>query len=204
MAYLRRVKPEPDATVAFSYENRLGVRYYLHEGKTKTGKSRYFFARAVRDGALTQVPRGFEVTESINGVVSVRREKHAEISIPLADVKLVEEAVDRHRHLRWFKVRAIGSAMHVFEPHPRPDEVRSIAEHAFFVGRIEQYVEERMAKAQYAPVMKFEMEADHYVVFRMTYRGRGGWSWPLATGKLPSLLKKFLPSVGTEKFFDLM
>jgi hypothetical protein len=107
MPHLRLVKPEAEAIRVFTYENRLGNRYYLHEGKTKTGKARYFF-------------------------------------------------------------------------------------------------EERMKKAQYAPVMKFEIEGDHYAVFRMTYRGHGGWSYPLATGKLQDLVKKFLPSVGTEKFFDLM
>jgi hypothetical protein len=49
--------------------------------------------------------------------------------------------------------------------------------------------------------MRFEIEGAGYVVHRMTY---GGWSYPLAAGKLQDLVKKFLPSVGTEKFFDLM
>jgi hypothetical protein len=92
----------------------------------------------------------------------------------------------------------------VFEPQTRPDELRAFAEHAFFTGRIEDHVEERMKKAQYAPVMKFEIEGDDYAVFRMTYRGHGGWSYPLASGKLDALVKKFLPNVGTEKFFDLI
>jgi hypothetical protein len=30
-------------------------------------------------------------------------------------------------------------------------------------------MEERMKKARYAPVMKFEREGDRYAVFRMTY-----------------------------------
>jgi hypothetical protein len=204
MAHLRLVKPEAETTKVFSYENRLGDRYYLHEGKTKTGKPKYFFARDVRNGALAEMPEGFETTESINGVVSVRRKKPGEVSIPPSDVKLVEAAVERHRHLRWFKVQAIGNAIQVFEPHPRPEELLAFAEHAYFTSSVESFVGDRMRKAQYTPVMKFEVEGDHYAVFRMTYRGRGGWSYPLAAGKLQDLVKKFLPVVGTERFFDLM
>lgn len=51
--------------------------------------------------------------------------------------------------------------------------------------------------------MKFEREGDHYVVFRMTYRGHGGWSCALDSGALPELLQKFVAKIGTEKFFDL-
>jgi len=38
----------------------------------------------------------------------------------------------------------------------------------------------------------------------MTYRGDGGWSWPLAGGKLTELAKQYLPHLGEESFFDLM
>ena len=44
----------------------------------------------------------------------------------------------------------------------------------------------------------------HYAVHRMTYRGEGGWSWPLTIGPLQKLLKKYLKHVGTEQFFELM
>jgi hypothetical protein len=52
---LRLVKPAAEATTALTHENRMGVRFYLHEGRTKTGKARYFFARTVRDGAPSVV-----------------------------------------------------------------------------------------------------------------------------------------------------
>ena len=92
----------------------------------------------------------------------------------------------------------------VFEPHPKPEDLREFARDGYFLGNVESFIEERMKKTQYAPVMKFEIEGDHYVVFRMTYRGHGGWSYPLASGKLDALVKKFLPVLGTEKFFDLI
>jgi len=56
-----------------SYTNRKGQVYYLHAGKTKIGKRRYFVVKTIGDGVLAEVPAGFEIVESINAVVSVRR-----------------------------------------------------------------------------------------------------------------------------------
>lgn len=52
--------------------NRRGDTYYLHTGTTKKRKPRYFVAKTVGAGALEALPEGFELTESINGVGSVR------------------------------------------------------------------------------------------------------------------------------------
>lgn len=38
----------------------------------------------------------------------------------------------------------------------------------------------------------------------MTYRGDGGWSHPIAAGKLDPLARKLVRFVGTEACFDLM
>jgi hypothetical protein len=51
---------------ALSYTNRKGQIYYLHAGTTKTGKPRYFVAKTIGDGALDELPPGFEIVETIN------------------------------------------------------------------------------------------------------------------------------------------
>lgn len=188
----------------FTYKNRMGDTYYLHEGTTKTGKPRYFFAKATRAGALATMPKGLEVCESINGVVSVRRKIAGASPVPDGDVKVVELAVGRHPHLRGYMVRALGNAVVVFEPYPRPDDLQDIAQRLGGADRAPAFIEDRLKKAQFAPVMKFERDAKGYSVFRMTYRGKGGWSWPLATGKLPELAKKFVRHINTDEFFELM
>lgn len=38
----------------------------------------------------------------------------------------------------------------------------------------------------------------------MTYRGDGGWSWPLARGKIGQLAKRYLSHLGEDSFFDLV
>ncbi len=53
---------------AFSYTNSKGQTYYLHmrDVTLKNGRIQtiYFFARDVRDGAIEEVPAGYEVIET--------------------------------------------------------------------------------------------------------------------------------------------
>lgn len=54
--------------MAFSYTNSKGQTYYLHmkEVTLKNGRQQtiYFFARDVREGALDEVPAGYQVVET--------------------------------------------------------------------------------------------------------------------------------------------
>ncbi len=54
--------------MAFSYTNSKGQTYHLHKKDVtlKNGRQQtiYFFARDVRDGALDEVPAGYEVVET--------------------------------------------------------------------------------------------------------------------------------------------
>lgn len=193
---------KPAATTIVAYMNRMGVTYYLHQGTTTTGKPRYFLAKTISEGALDEIPEGFEITESINAVVSVRRRMPETTVLPAADVMAVETAIGRHFHLNGYVARAVGNAIVVFEPRPRPQELKDLVQRSFGL-RADAFVTERMKRAKYAPVMKFEREGTGYVAFRMTYRGKGGWSWPLQAGTLHDLARKLVPSIGTEGFFGL-
>ncbi|MDR0463316.1 MAG: hypothetical protein LBG64_03805 [Pseudomonadales bacterium] len=65
---------------AFSYTNAKGQTYYLHtkDVTLKNGRKQtiYFFAREVRDGALNEVPAGYEVMETARtGMPVLKRAK---------------------------------------------------------------------------------------------------------------------------------
>ncbi len=53
-----------------TYTNRKGFTYYLCRGVTKTGKPRYYFAREPKDEPVEQIPDGYTISESVNGIVS--------------------------------------------------------------------------------------------------------------------------------------
>jgi hypothetical protein len=56
-----------------SYTHRKGLTYTLYRGQTKIGKPCYSFGRAgqCQDEPVTELPIGFTISESINGVVSL-------------------------------------------------------------------------------------------------------------------------------------
>ena len=123
------------------------------------------------------MPEGYEFSESINGVVSVRKVTSGATKIPESDLAMIRAELVRHQHLGRHRVEVVKDEIVVFE----------------------------LLHRRYDPVMKFvpAEKAGHYAVHRMTYRGEGGWSWPLTIGPLQKLLKKYLKHVGTEEFFEL-
>jgi hypothetical protein len=207
-AYLQLVKSPPPASIpagVVTYTNRHGEPYYLHEGRTKTGKARYFVSKGVGDGALRAMPEGFEITESINGVVSVRRTDPSRGHAPVGDLEAVRSEVARHAHLRRCVVEERGGEIFINEPEGGVDEAAlGTMAAAFFVSP------ERMGEAstprrhRYRPVMRFSPDAPGvYAVYRMTYRGQGGWHI-LSAGPLAAMAKRFVAHIGKESFFELM
>jgi hypothetical protein len=195
----------------FCHRNRHGVAYYLHRGTTKTGKARYFFAKTIGDHPLAEMPAAWEVAESVNGVVTVRKATSA-TPIPAADVAIVRDALDRDAILRRCMVEAKGGAIIIHEPErgsiPTSGELAGLSkEMGVPLARLTAHFEAMSRNARYAPVMKFEPAfvggTREYLAHRRTYRGDGGW-FPLSHGPLDSLVKQYVRHIGRESFFELM
>src|ERR1700687_3871977 len=60
-----------------SYTNRKGVTYMLYRGQTRTGKPRYYFGRPEQSQGepVTEIPPGFTISESVNGAVSLAKDR---------------------------------------------------------------------------------------------------------------------------------
>ena len=63
--------------MAFTHKNSKGVTYILH-GKdriTSTGKKAtlYFFAKVKKEGALDELPAGYKVMETTNGLLVLKK-----------------------------------------------------------------------------------------------------------------------------------
>lgn len=196
------------ASRAYRYTNRKGQIYYLHAGKTKTGKRRYFVAKTAGDGVLDALPTGFEIVESINGVVSVRRIDPDARSVPEPDLARLRAELGRHHHLRRYRADAVKGEIIVFEPiGGLPDEIadRLVATLQLTPWQLEQRRPELDKGVRYTPVVRLvPLDGAQYALFRMTHRGEGGWSrWAIARGTIDALASKYLPYLGTPEFFDL-
>jgi hypothetical protein len=65
--------------MAYAHTNSKGNTYYLHSKETtlRNGRNQtlYFFAKEAKDGSLDQVPEGYEVAESKNGLPVLKRKQ---------------------------------------------------------------------------------------------------------------------------------
>src|SRR5208283_2786431 len=59
--------------MSVTYVNRKQQAYFLHEGKTKTGKPKYFFSKESDGILLDTIPEGYEVYENPNAQVFLRK-----------------------------------------------------------------------------------------------------------------------------------
>ena len=56
-----------------THVNRKRDTYYLHAGKTKTGKPRYWFSKSTEGDLVETIPEGYEVYENPDAQVFLRK-----------------------------------------------------------------------------------------------------------------------------------
>src|SRR5947199_6148941 len=103
------------ARMPVSYTNRKGLTYTLYRGQTKTGKPRYYFARTSQGKGepVTELPPGFTISESVNGVVSLVKDRPS--LIQPEEVAAIEVAVQQHPEARRYRVAVKGNRVEVYE-----------------------------------------------------------------------------------------
>ena len=96
-----------------TYTNWRGVTYYLCRGVTKTGKPRYYFAREPKGEPVAQIPEGWKISESVNGVVSLAKDRPAQIRPE--EAAAVELAVRRHAKSHNYRVAVKRNRIEIYE-----------------------------------------------------------------------------------------
>ena len=193
-----------------NYTNRKGVTYMLYQGQTSTGKPRYYFGRAGQSQGepVTELPPGFTISESVNGVVSLVKDRPSPIQPE--EVAAVEAAVQQHPEARRYRVAVKGNRIEVYE-QVGPDYNALVSElHIPGLSRPGlaqelQTLEER--HAHYTPVLRFTLldpQQRRFGVERMCYLGSiDGWLELGQTGPVVKLAHDLIPTLGTGQFFEL-
>jgi hypothetical protein len=103
------------------YENRMGHVYYVHEGKTRTGKPRYYVSRNLEGNPIESVPDGYEIHELPERAQVVLR-KVAHSAIKPFERDQVEQGLRRYGGLNHFIVAGEEHSL----ARPRESEPRAI------------------------------------------------------------------------------
>src|SRR5713226_1941464 len=103
------------ARMPVSYTNRKGLTYTLYRGQTKTGKPRYYFGRTGQSQGepVTELPLGFTISESVNGIVSLVKDRP--LLIRPEEVVVVEEAVMQHPDARRYRIAIKHDRIDIYE-----------------------------------------------------------------------------------------
>lgn len=190
-----------------TYTNRKGFTYYLCQGVTKAGRLHYYFAREPKGNSVEEVPDGFEIGESANGLVFLKKTRPAQI-LP-EEVAAVEAAVGLHPKPHNYRVSVKHDRIEVCEwVGPAPDELSAQLKQVGLPvhGRADWAREQQERRARFTPVLRFIL-ADAvrrtFRVERMHYGGRNEWFELHTTGPVDRLARQLIPKLGTDQFFEL-
>lgn len=192
----------------FTYTNRKGATYYLNSTLTKTGKMRYYFARESKENPVASIPDGYEVEESVNGIVLLVKARPR--LILASEVAAVESALQNHPKSSRYRVHVKHDKIIIYEAVGMDVDV--LAE---LFGKVmplpvdfsENFQTEWNRHTQFSQVMQFILEdADqrNFRAERWCYRGSvDDWIYAGHAGKIDSLAEKLTPVLGTDDFYNL-
>jgi len=183
-----------------THVNRKQDTYYLHVGRTKTGKPRYWFSTKTDGDLVESMPEGYEIYENPDAQVFLRKTV-LQLVTP-AEVAVVEEGLKRYAAGRNCLVDVQGEQTVVYHAERIALDLKRFG---FGLTELPTF------NQRYMKVMRFTLtdkKARTFRVQRWCFRGSiDRWIdlWESdSAGKLSDLVKRFCPHIGQESFFELM
>jgi hypothetical protein len=190
--------------MAIQHVNRRRDTYYLHELESKTGKPRLYFSTRKVGRLAESIPPGYEIYESPNAKVFLRRVPPRIIEDQ--EVEMVRDGVRRLAQLDYFAVEARKNSIVVLMPNQDVAGIRKTLGSFPLANRIK--IEDWLrTQTTYSPEMRFvlvDKKKRLFQVQRWCYLGSIDDWIPLGSSKtLAALVKKYCKHLGKESFFDL-
>lgn len=188
--------------MTIQHTSRTGKTYYLHVGRTKTGKPKYFFSLK-KDGELVDaVPGGFEIYENVDGQVFLRRIPK-QVILP-EELTMVETALKAHGETWEYRTEAKKNAIIVYECGPDIGGISDLIN--AYAGRSWTDTE-RQQHARYMAVMRFVLEdkdARLFTTERFCFKGGiDDWIYVDGPATLSDQLEKYVKHLGQDSFYAL-
>lgn len=181
--------------------------FWLHEGRTKTGKSKYFFSPKAEGDLLDTIPVGYEIYEHPNAQVFLIKELPKIITDD--EKTVVEKQLKALKSSRAYMIDIKGKVITIFE---------SSVDIGAMAGIFAPYLSSRSLphdglrailerSASYAPIMRFAIVNEIERIFvpeRFCFRGSvNEWIYIGGGDSLEVVAKKYIPHLGQESFYEL-
>ncbi|MBK5940865.1 hypothetical protein [Halochromatium roseum] len=201
--------------MAVDYTNRAGQIYHLFEGKTPTGKPRYFFSsrengKGVR---VEKMPEGYEVYEHPENAQVFLRKKRPRLITDIEE-QFVKKQVASLQRSRRYLVDCKDEKITIYESNIDPDYFKDsfaglLSQLPHFSG---QKTDNAIAAAvnvvdkNYSAVLRFSLQDKLTRTFyaeRFCFRGSiDDWMYLAGPDKFASIVTKYVPLLGTDDFYE--
>ena len=183
------------------HTNRRGKKHYLHTGPRRSGGVQHFFSTKPDGSLADKIPDGFEIHETVNAAVYLRR----------ARPKLIaeDELEELRRQLKalktkvLYRVEAQGREVIIHESTTG----LGLAEAFHGLASPQKIAESAEKWASYQAVLRFMLVDKDQRVFapeRFCFRGSVEDWIPIGPpGTLPELGRKYFKHLGKDSMFEL-
>jgi len=184
-----------------THTSRTGKTYYLHTGPKRGGGTQHYFSTKPAGPLAERLPDGFEVYETVNGQVHLRRRQPKLIRDDELDC--IRCRLDRPRTGHRYKVEARGEVLTVHESGSDFGFLREFAPH------LSPREHDRMSEqfADYHPVLRFilaDAEQRLFAPERYCFRGSvDDWISIGPPARLEKLAAKYLKHLGQDSMYEL-
>jgi hypothetical protein len=160
---------------------------------------------------LDEIPEGFEIRESVNGIVSLAKSRPMELLD--SEIAAVQQALDAHPKARKYRKDVKPRQITIYESigpdlGPMLSSIKKLMSDEDAQQLVQHLEEEQSDTGQFTPVMRFTLldrENRLFEAERMCYRGAVEDWIEIAFGKpIDELCSQLIPKLGTEEFFELI
>ena len=190
-----------------TYTNRKGKTYFLCKGQTKTGKTRYYFAREPKGEPLEDIPDGYKINESVNGIISLAKDRP--VLVQEDEIAVVETEVSRNPKSRRYRVSVKHDRIEIYEMiAPEAETMAGILDKYGFspinaVAKMQDYLD---GSSQFSAIMRFilvDKDEREFRGQRWCYSGSIDDWIDVDYGQIQDLASQMIHALGTDEFFEL-
>jgi hypothetical protein len=187
-----------------THTNRKGKTYYLHQGTTKTGKPKYFFALRDEGDLVATIPPGYEIYENPNGQVFLRKVRPQLITDE--EVAIVEAGMRQHCRLEHYIVDVKKDTILIYTADQDIDLLAETFE--VFPGvQVERAKAALQSVLSYSPMLQFVLVDEEKRLFearRYCFLGSiDDWISISGAEHLSELVKTYVRHLGEDSYYEL-
>jgi len=187
------------------YTSRKGKTYYLHEGRTKTGKPKYYCSTKSEGKLLDEVPAEYEIYELPTNAQVVLRKKQPNF---ITDIEkhIIKKSLKNIESSRRYTVDFKCKTIIIFESCQDIDNFKGIWKDAHGLGFIDKSIN-LDSIIDYSPIMRFILEDETertFIAERYCFRGSvDDWIYIGGPNSLEKITREFIKHLGKESFYEL-